>query len=46
MNQDPIESIEDSEKGKGSPFAQDHLNDSSGVMRAKRKYVRAMAIWL
>ncbi len=30
MNQDPIESIEDSEKGKGSPFAQDHLNDSSG----------------
>jgi uncharacterized hydrophobic protein (TIGR00271 family) len=30
MNQESIESIEDSEPGKGSPFAQDHLTDSSG----------------
>jgi uncharacterized hydrophobic protein (TIGR00271 family) len=30
MNQDPIETREDSDPGKGSQFAQDHLTDSSG----------------
>jgi uncharacterized hydrophobic protein (TIGR00271 family) len=37
MNQESIESIEDSEPGKGSPFAQDHLTDSSGANAGETK---------
>ncbi|GAG94525.1 unnamed protein product, partial [marine sediment metagenome] len=37
MNQDPIESIDDSDPGKGSPIAQDHLTDSSGGNAGKTK---------
>ena len=37
MNQDPFESMEDSETEEGSPFGQDHLTDSSGGYPGEKK---------